>query len=248
MIVMDKSVGMSLEQWWLPIFIRALSSALLKKSIGATTTCPNRFAFWSFGLKQACASPLHNGDFLMLDDFLAKLPDGAQLPVDSGDCEDGYKALYTALSANRRSKTNRCVRPIVLLVTDEGREFCNCLPHIGKKEILRTYLKPHDIEYAAVLNVTLKADKAQPLPVLGISRRTALLPVMQSHNEVTETLSGGGIQPGYEQVDKDYARMVLKKEVDGSVWDIKELRSTRIWHLTHALHGQLTRRIPGKAL
>ena len=247
MVVMDQSQGMALEQWWLPIFLRLLNRDLISKGIGTTAACPNRFSMWSFGRDEGtgCALANWNETYGTIEQIAGHLTPSAVLPTDAGDCEDGYQGMLSALLADRRSMTNACVRPMMLLITDEDRDNCGCGRFVDKKIILRKHLKPLPIEYAAILDITLHADNEQNSIALGASRRSMFLPNEQSHENFTAA-PFGRLGKAFAGTEKDYYRMALKKEVNGSVWDIKQLRSVRMWQLTNALRKQMVRRLPGK--
>ena len=242
MIAMDQSQSMVIEQWWIKFFVNDLEKTLKAKGLGTLASCPNRYAMWTFGRAAPCSQPIANGLFLREQDFAGNF--SGRLSGDSGVCKDGYQAMHAALTSDRRSKANRCVRPILVLLTDEDRDRCGC-GYITKKYIIRSYLKPLVIEYAAVIDIELMADDPESR-ALGVSRDNAFVPVPGTYHDFRATRF---LKPGtaYGNTFKDYYRMALKKEVDGTVWSSQMLRNNNIWKLAHALRSQLVRRIPSES-
>ena len=248
-VVLDESPSMRFDRSFVSILLRMFDKAVREEhNVGTGAECPNRYAIFGFGREDdGCPSPVQRQGspdvFMRITDIVPAFPKTAQ--HNASQCEDGYAALAGALNARRRATgAQSCVKPLVLLVTDEDRARCGCSVSPSKKKLLRTYLKDTDVEVAMVVDHTITSDGG--VRCLGMLRNGTCYMATQGSYFSTFTGGKGTLGRAFGKTNSHYTKMALKKTVHGSVWDIKMVRSGKKWNVAGGVLQQFRSAIPGE--
>ena len=229
-LVVDESRSMAKEHAWIPTMIEALELSLLHRGIGIDPFKPNLYGL--VGFARGASSPpygylahtftlkgfggMESRDLFPYYELFRLIP---ELKTDpEGRTEDGYQAIDHALR-NISFRTAYDVVRVVILITDEDRDVS--IEGQGlSRESMRTLLLKNHVGLHVVVDNTFTVNGGT---ALGIdSKGSAILEAGQGNFVVSGAELGGG----YERTRHDYTDLAL--EVNGTAWDLNELRKSGI--------------------
>eukprot|EP00118_Oscarella_pearsei_P024671 m.306561 g.306561 ORF g.306561 m.306561 type:complete len:1267 (+) comp41354_c0_seq1:1064-4864(+) len=210
--VVDESGSMIGEHLWLKDTIYLLDDALRDDGIGETV--PNRYGLVGFATHGRLAGSVHALSDGMMG-TTTEFANAIDMLQTSGQVEDGYQAIATALKGFKFRSGN--VAKQLILVTDEDRDATLALT--SRK--VRRLLEKQDFRVNVVVNHNIEDAKGNAL--LGIDAG-------KSGYTVGGTESGYSLVPnailpgdgGYGTTLQDYVMLALDSL--GAAWDLNQLR------------------------
>ena len=217
--LIDESRSMELAHAWLVNVSLRLDAALRNVGVGSQGREPNRYGLVGFGVLQ---EERLRGVVLHLNGSVwgsAKKFNQFGVPqlIRSGRTEDGYQAIYTAL-------TNYDFRPRaarqMILVTDEGRDAVSP-PNLTRAGIYRQ-LNDSGVTLNVVVSHQFELPNAVDSPeVLGIdSDRSGYI---RKGRDFAQRPDAAPIpDSSYETTDIDYTQLALS--LRGGAWDLGKIK------------------------